>query len=83
MIDLCHIVIYNIKVMTLMFTCAFVINLYKKAMPFEKEHYHPNPEKLAWVGSLDEMSENIEKLYLQVNNQSLARDASQVDVFTN
>lgn len=58
------------RLLILIFGCALVTNLYKKAMSFEKGHAAMDPEKKSFYDTVEEISVQISKLYKDMTNKS-------------
>jgi len=53
---------------------AVIVNLYKKAMIFEKGHCIPDPQKLAFQNQVTEIQEKVEEIYKKQFNTQQGTD---------
>jgi hypothetical protein len=53
---------------------ALIVNLYKKAMIFEKGHCIQDPQKAAYYNQVTEIQEKIEEIYKKSTNTSHGND---------
>ena len=69
-LQIIQLLIVIFRMFVFIFGCAFITNLYKKAMAHEKGHAAMDPEKKTFYDQVEEINTQIGELYKEMTNKS-------------